>query len=1169
MRDRTRIAAYFAVVVLLLAMVSLIGSSSSQALAALDPVALVNPFVGTSGTQQGGPIDTFPGADVPFGMVQWSPDTPSQNAGGGYEYGDRAITGFSLTHLSGPGCNVFGDFAALPTIGTITDPTHALQSFSHANEQAQPGWYAVKLDDGVQVALTVSPRTGLGSFTFPASTQANLLVNASSDQAGVFDARVRIVGDDEILGSATSGGFCGMPDQFTVYVAERFDRAFTSYGTWRGAQLSAGSRLAGGPGSGAWVTFDASRDPVVKVKVAISYVSVDGALANMKAENRNWDLTSMRAAAVQMWRNVLGRVTVAGGSPAEQATFYTALYHTLLHPNVYSDADGRYRGFDGRVHRVRRGHIEYANYSDWDIYRTEMPLLALIDPDRASDMAQSLVDAAEQGGSLPRWALVNAPTSVMGGDSVDPVIAGAYAFGARDFDARAAVAEMVRGASDLTAAPEDGWYVERPELADYLQRGYIVNSHTTSVAPVPNGASETLEYALDDFSIAQLAAVVHEPAVYRRFMLRSSNWANLLDTATGSIAPRSGDGAFMQTPIEDSGQSGFQEGNAAQYTWLVPQDLRDLTAGLGGASAVRARLDAFFTQLDAGQNEPYAWLGNEPSLGTPWIYLSAGEPFRAQEIVRKALLTLYADTPAGLPGNDDLGTMSAWYVWCAIGLYPQNPAVRVLDVGSPLFSHVAIQAPHGPTITIDAPDTADDAPYVQSLQLNGHATQRTWIDLPSSGNVALSFTLGTQPNKTWGTAPEDAPPSYAIAPVRFPPSTSAELSLPATVTALVPGKPATLALTLTNASGLAPARIAWRAILPAALHVQPDSGTVEIAAGATNSVPLALTSTANAAADYYDVRVDASDASGAVLEHADAIVRVGDAASIPLAFAENIYDNSVSPLDLKTGTLLPKIAVGTSPRDAVFGADGMLYVTDRDGATVSVVDPATLTLVKSIKVGQGPSAISAASDGTLWFVNAYDGTLQSIDPKTETANPPIPIGGTLRGLAIVGSTIYVTVPSMNEVVPVDAHTHALGMPIGVGRAPEYIAATPDGRRLYAVDNASGDVTPIDVESGRALPVIPVGVAPVAVAISPDGKTAYVTDDAVHTVTEIDIARGSARRRIVSGAKPYGIALSAGGNELWVVNRQDNDIVPIDLATGRTGPPILDLNGPLTIAIPRP
>lgn len=1136
----------------------------AAALASADPVFLVDPFIGTSGTQQGGPIDDFPGADVPFGMVQWSPDTPSQNAGGGYDYGDHAITGFSLTHLSGPGCNVFGDFAMLPVIGPVTDPTHLQDAFSHADERAQPGWYSVKLDNGVTVNLTASQRSGLGSFTFPSSTQSTMVLNVASDQAGVLNAHVKIVGDDRVEGFATTGEFCGMADQYTVYFVAQFNRPFASYGTWNGARLFNGGASQDGPDVGAWVTFDTTGDHVVKVKTAISYVGTNGALANLAAENRDWDIDAMHARAVQLWHDALTRISVTGGSLREQTVFYTALYHALLHPNIFSDANGLYRGYDGKIHRVRPGHAEYANFSDWDIYRTEMPLLALIQPDRASDMAQSLVDAAQQGGLLPRWALVNGPTSVMGGDSPDPVIAGAYAFGARDFDVRGALAAMIRGASDLHAPRENGWYVERPELPEYLSRGYIVNTHTTSVAPVPNGASETLEYAFDDFSIARIALARNDRNAYRTFMARASNWKNLFDTATGLIAPRDADGAFMQTQITDAGQSGFQEGNAAQYSWLVPHDLHDLIAAMGGDAVARERLDTFFTQLDAGQNEPYAWLGNEPSIGAPWVYLSDAAPYRTQSIVRRALLQLYDDTPAGLPGNDDLGTMSAWYVWCALGLYPQNPAVRFLDIGSPLFTHAVIAVPNGPTITIDAPNAADDGPYVQSLQINGASTQKTWFVPPIRGSIDLSFVLGAQPNQTWGAMPEDAPPSYAIAAPHFPASSAVALTAPAQITPIAPDAQTMLNVAVSN-SGISDAQVAWHATLPAGIEAQPQSGEISVTAGGTATIALKLATTLQNA-HFESVRIDAN-VGLTRLQHVDAIVRVGTPnSSIPLGFIENIYDNSVSPIDPVTGVLLPKIAVGASPRDAAFDSEGMLYVCDRDDAKISVVDPRSRAVVATIKVGNGPSGIIAAPGGqTLWFVDANSGIVQSIDAKSGAASAPIEVGGTLRAAAIAGSTLYVTVPSNNEVVPIDLKTSAVGTPIAVGEQPEGIAATPDGTRLYVVNHGSNDVTPIDVATGTALRPISVGVAPVNITISRDGRTAYVSNSAIDSVTPIDLATNKARRSVVTGGEPYGMADS--GSLLWVVNRQDNDLAPIDLRTGRIGATILDPYGPLTIAVP--
>ncbi|MGZ3498146.1 MAG: GH92 family glycosyl hydrolase [Vulcanimicrobiaceae bacterium] len=1139
----------------------------------LNPMLLVNTLVGTSGTPIGGPVDTFPGADVPFGMVQWSPDTPSQNAGGGYEYGDRAITGFSLTHVSGPGCSVFGDFGILPTTGAIANPAKAQQPFSHADEESAPGWYAVTLGNpAIRSELSVTTRTGLGRFTFPAATQANLLFNVSSDQAGVNDASIRITGPAELEGSASSGAFCGMPDAFKVYFVAQFDRPFASHGTWKGTQVALGSDAQTGAGAGGWVTFDTSQTPAVKVKVGLSFVSTAGARANLRAESRGWDVIAVRNDALRRWQSMFNRIAVDGGTYAEQRIFYTALYHALLHPNVFSDVTGEYPGYDGTIHRAAAGHAEFANYSDWDIYRTQIPLVALIAPRQAGDMMQSLVDAAHQGGFLPRWALVNAPTSVMGGDSVDPVIAGAYAFGARDFDVHGALAAMVKGASDTHALPEDGWYVERPELADYLSRGYIVNTHTTSVSPVPNGASETLEYALDDFSIAQFARNIGAASTYNDYLERSSNWAKLFDTATGSIAPRNADGEFMQTPITSNGQSGFQEGNAAQYTWMVPQDLHDLIRGMGGKAAAIKQLDTFFSQLNADQDKPYAWLGNEPSLGSPWVYLSAGQPWREQQIVRQVMTTLYADTPEGIPGNDDLGTMSAWYVWCAMGLYPQNPSVRGFDIGAPLFTHVVVRAPNGPTIRIDAPQASDGIPYVQSLQVNGKAAQRTWIALPEHGTLHLAFALGASPNTNWGTAPQDAPPSYAARPVHFPVATAATLTDPALSVSIEPGGSAVLPFGVSNARGAAPVNVQWHAQLPAGIAMQPASGTVAAAAGGTASVSARLTASSTAVPGLYDIPIVAQGSDGAQLEHLTAVVRVARRGqTLPLAYIENQGDNTVTPFDLATNAVGAPIAVKDGPRDATIAPDGKrLYVADRFAQSVSVIDTASQTLIANIKVGQSPSGIAVTPDGkTVWLANYDDSTLQSIDTASLKPSPPIAVGTNPRDIAIApdGKTLYVTNQGANTVTPVDLATRTVQPAIPVGSHPLGIAFTPDGKVLYVSNHGSNDVTPIDVASRRALAPIKVGIGPQMLAASPDGKLLYVTNAASTTVTPIDLTTNTARAPIVVGGAPYGVTFGRDGKTAYIINRQDNDCVTIDVAAGRVTNTIPLGNVPLTIAMP--
>jgi predicted alpha-1,2-mannosidase len=1125
-----------------------------------DPVLLVDPFVGTSGTLAGGPIDTFPGVDVPFGMVQWSPDTPSQNAGGGYEYGDSAITGFSLTHLSGPGCSVFGDFGILPTVGAIGDPLTAKQPFSHATEVTAPGWYAVTVGNpGIRTELTVTTRTGLGRFTYPATTQANLIFNAASDQAGVTAAHVQIDGNDAIEGSASSGSFCGMPDTFNVYFYAQFDRPFVTSGV-------AKNRVG-------WVTFDTTADRSVEVKVGLSFVSVAGARANLRAENRGWDQVAVRNAATAQWSALLNRISIDGGTKDRQTIFYTALYHALLHPNVFSDVDGQYAGFDGRAHHVRPGHTEYANFSDWDIYRSQVPLMALLVPKRASDMMQSLVDAANQeGGQLPRWALANGPTSVMGGDSVDPVIAGAYAFGASDFDLRGALTAMSKGASDPNVQPAMGWYVERPELGDYLSRGYIVNTHVTSVSPVPNGASETLEYALDDFSIARFARAIGDSSAYHTYLQRSQNWANLLDTATGWIAPRDVAGAFEQTPLTDNGQSGFQEGNAAQYTWMVPQDLADLAQGLGGRQAAAAKLDTFFSQLNSDQSHPYAWLGNEPSLGSPWVYLSLGEPWRTQTIVRQAIDTLYLNTPEGLPGNDDLGEMSAWYVWSAIGLYPQNPSVRGLDIGSPEFTHVVVRAPGGPTIRIDAPNAASNAPYVRSLRVDGKLSQATWVPVPLHGVLSLAFDLSTTPNTTRGTAPADAPPSYRATPVTFPAASSATTSS-GPMTTLAPGGSAALSASVVNSAGTQPVAVTWRASAPSGFTLLPASGSVATSAGMTTPISTTLHVGSDVAPGLYDVPFSAVAANGAILPTAFAVVRVAaPGQAISLAYVENYGDGTVTPVDLRTRAVGIPIVVGTGPRDAAVSRDGArLYVANRNSNTVSAIDTRDARVFAPIKVGSNPSGTALTPDGsTVWVANSGDNNVQPIDTTTLQAGTPISVGASPRDIVIApdGLHLYVTDQGSTQVTPIDLRTRTALAPIAVGANPTGITISRDGKTVYVANNGSGTITAIDVADGITH-AIPAGIVPQMMAFSPDGKTLYVTNYGGYTVTPIDLTTGTARAAIRVGGAPDGILLSPDGATLWIVNRMDSDIVPLDLASGTVGIPIQVGGTPLSIAAPPP
>jgi predicted alpha-1,2-mannosidase len=1129
--------------------------------AAMAPASLVDPFIGTSGTQVGGPIDTFPGADMPFGMLQWSPDTPSQNAGGGYEYTDKAITGFSLTHLSGPGCNVFGDFAMLPVVGAKQLDLATQQPFTHDGEISVPGYYAVKVGSPtIRAELSTTERTGLGVFTFPASSDSYLMINAASNQAGVTDASARIIGTNEIAGSASSGFFCGMPDRYTVYFIARFDRPFAD------ANLFSGGR---GPHAGAWARFDTTHNTVVRVQVAISFVDAQGASKNLATEAKSWDIATVRSAALDAWQQMLGRIEISGGTRDQQRQFYTALYHTMLHPNLISDADGRYRGFDGNVHTVRPGHAEYANYSDWDIYRTEIPLIALLVPDRVSDMEQSLVDAYRMSGWLPRWPVVNQPSSVMGGDSVDAVIAGGYAFGARDFDTQSALQGMIKGATDTTSAPGYGWYLERPQSADYQQRGYIPNRYTTSVSPVPNGASETLEYALDDAAIAAFARAIGNTAAYQRFMPRANNWTTIFDTQTGWIAPRSEAGAFEQTAIGASGQNGFQEGNAAQYTWMVPQDLPDLVRGMGGRDVTVAKLDTFFSQLNADETKPYAWMGNEPSLGSPWAYLAAGEPWREQAIVRTVMTTLYMDTPDGIPGNDDLGTMSAWYAWSAMGLYPQFPAVRDLDIGAPLFSHIVIHAPNGPTITIDAPAASATTPYVNSVRVNGVATAHSWFALPLRGSIHLALELASTPNKAWGAADGDAMPAFAPSSAAFPPSSAVRIEVPTEAVRVDPGNSnASINATFRN-TGSAPATVTWSIPEQSGFTVSPAAGVLHLAANATQIVALTV---ATATSGLYNVHVTAVDDNGARVEPAIAnVLAAHDGEQLPLAWIANRFDDTVMPYDPRTGALGARITVKDEPRDGVLSRDGHLYfIADRGAKTISVIDTVRNRVTAEIVVGNSPNGLAITPDGaTVWVANYDDGTIQSIDVRTLRAGKALDVGTGPRYIAIApdGSRLYVTTQGSNAVAVVDANARTLLAPIAVGQRPCGLALSPDGKALYAVNNGENSVTIIDLSTSRTVATVPAGVEPNYIAVDPSGKLAYVTNYATTTVTPIDLTTNTARPAITVGGQPFDVEWTRDGSAAYVILHRGNALVRVDRDGRASAPLFLGSGGAYTIAIP--
>jgi predicted alpha-1,2-mannosidase len=740
------------VILLLIALNAVSASSVRGAQPDRDLASYVDPFIGTGPAptatygQEFDGGDVFPGAAYPTGMLYWSPDTVEHNVPGGYFYPDRTLRGFSLTHFSGRGCTVYLDLPILPINGSLdtsprSQPAVQRARFSHVNETAQPGYYAVGLDSGIQVELAVTPRTGAGRFTFPAASSGTLLVDAGGSVNDTFDGHVSIDPARQLLtGYVESQVGCGI-DHYTLYFAIAFDRPFASYGTWAEDRLDAGSKTNRAAHTGAYLTFDTSTLQQVQLKPAISYVSVENALGNLETENPAWDFGHVRDAARAAWNDVLGQVQVSGGSERLRTIFYTALYHTFFHPNLFSDANGEYVGFDDRLYRVAPGDAHYHNIPGWDEYRTLIQLRAILAPDQASDIIQSLVDDALQGGGgMPRWEQANRNSAGMVGDSPGVFVANAYAFGARGFDTASALQALDFGAS--TPGALSGGHLVREWLEPWLALGYI-----------PDQPSITLEYATDDFAIAQFAGLLGDTSRRDLYLQRAANWVKTFNDATGFVESRDSLGRF---PNADHSHycCGFVEGNAAQYTWMVPFDYTGLFSRLGGNAAAVARLDEHFRELNAGPNRPHAWMGNQPSLNAPWAYNFAGAGSRTQAVVRRIQMELFDTSPGGLPGNDDGGTTSAWYVFSALGLYPAIPGVGGLTVGSPLFEDASIRL-RGGTLRLIGHDAAEDAPYVQAVLFNGVPIDTRWIDWSALQNGAtLEFWLGTaSPRQEGGQEP--------------------------------------------------------------------------------------------------------------------------------------------------------------------------------------------------------------------------------------------------------------------------------------------------------------------------------------------------------------------------------------------------------------------------------
>ena len=721
----------------------------------LDATHYVDPFIGTAGHGH-----TFPGATLPFGMVQLSPDTRLTGWDGcsGYHYSDDIIYGFSHTHLSGTGISDYGDILLMPTVGDIYlnakngDQTGDIKRgyasrFSHRNETAQPGYYAVKLeDDKVLAELTTTKRAGVHRYTYPATDEANIIIDLAHRDK-VINSELRVTGGSTVVGWRRSEAWA---KNQIVYFAIEFSQPFTSYGIAVDDQIIPDLKEVRRPNVKAFFRFDVRDGTPVMAKVALSAVSVDGARGNLAAETRDWDFEKVRNAASDAWNRELNKIKVKGGSEAQLKNFYTALYHAMVAPNLFMDVDGKYLGRDFKIHQAD-GFDNYTVFSLWDTFRAAHPLYTIIDQKRTVDFIKTFLNQYEQGGRLPVWELAANETDTMIGYHAASVIADAAAKGIDGFDREQAFAAMKHSAD-----------LKHFGLDDYTDHGYI------GMEEERESVSKTLEYAYDDWCIAQMARLLGHRSDYNRFITRAQFYKNVFDPESGFMRPRTN--ADWLAPFDPREVSfSFTEANSWQYTFFVPQDINGLIDLMGGKQKFAHNLDKLFTadskttgrdQADiTGLIGQYAH-GNEPSHHMAYLYNYVNQPWKTQFRVRQILDNFYKPEPDGLIGNEDCGQMSAWYVLSAAGFYPVTPGSTVYAIGSPLFPEVRFNLENGKSFVVMARGVSETNIYIQSARLNGTPYNKSYLtheDLMAGGELVLE--MRAEPNQKWGAGENDVPVS--------------------------------------------------------------------------------------------------------------------------------------------------------------------------------------------------------------------------------------------------------------------------------------------------------------------------------------------------------------------------------------------------------------------------
>jgi predicted alpha-1,2-mannosidase len=733
--------------------------------------AEVDPRIGT-----GGDGHTFPGATVPFGMIQLSPDTAMPDFkhaykwAAGYQYGDPSIMGFSHTHFSGSGHSDLGDVLVMPIAGDVKlDPGDPLKPgsgyrsrFSHDSEVVQPGYYAVTLSDyGVRAELTTGRRIGWHRYTFPVGKPAHLLLDLRPsiyDYPGkVLWANLRVQPDGTVTGCRTTRGWA--PGRELCF-AMRFSQPMTSRELYN-RETDTIYKGFTGPGNqpedheaqngraliGVF-DFGELKQPL-EVKVAISPVSQANAIANLDHDGAGWDFDAHHAEATAAWNKALSVIDVEG-SPAQRTGFYTSLYHAMMAPTLSMDVNGDYRGPDHQVHHAD-GFEFYSSWSMWDVYRAEEPLMVLLRPDLSMQFIRSLIASQQASpfGMLPVWAYQGLETWCMTGYHAVAIIADAYIKGVRGFDPDQAMKAMVSTAT----------YGNYGDLADYMKLGYV------PIDKEVEGGSKTQEYAYDDWAIAQMAKALGKHDIYTAFEKRSTNWRNVWDPKTDFMRARLSNGQFREPfdPASAAYGSDYTEANAWQYSWYVPQDVAGLITAYGGDAKFVTKLDQMFdAKVDpsifknvediTGLIGWYAH-GNEPSHHIAYLYDYAGAAWKTQQRLKQIMDSQYDTRPDGLVGNDDLGQMSAWYIFTALGFYPVTPASDEYAIGRPFVPKAVIHLPNGHAFTVVADNMDDAHPYVGAVTLNGKPLDRVYLhhaEILAGGE--LHFTMQAAPNKQWGEA---------------------------------------------------------------------------------------------------------------------------------------------------------------------------------------------------------------------------------------------------------------------------------------------------------------------------------------------------------------------------------------------------------------------------------